>query len=195
MHAGLPLGIKKLARALEEFGTYIDNNASGIVNYGERHRCGERISTGFVESTINQLVAKRFVKNSRCDGHHAERISYCRSESRRSMTIYMRASNAGIQISASRKRGASLHSTPPTFGYSPFPAPSGSRFRSHRTKQLDCFRRVDATVAGLRLNPPCDPKGAEMLIRGSARLLNSQLSLRKQAGQRPERGPIRRCLM
>jgi hypothetical protein len=41
---------------------YIDNNASGIVNYGERHRFGERISTGFVESTINQLVAKRFVK-------------------------------------------------------------------------------------------------------------------------------------
>jgi hypothetical protein len=56
------LVLKKLARALEEFGTYIDNNASGIVNYGERHRCGERISTGFVESTINQLVAKRFVK-------------------------------------------------------------------------------------------------------------------------------------
>jgi hypothetical protein len=25
-------------------------------------RCGERISTGFVESTINQLIAKRFVK-------------------------------------------------------------------------------------------------------------------------------------
>jgi hypothetical protein len=54
--------LKKLARALEEFATYIDNNASGIVNYGERHRCGERISTGFAESTINQLVAKRFVK-------------------------------------------------------------------------------------------------------------------------------------
>jgi len=54
--------LKKLPRALEEFGTYIDNNASGIVNYGERHRCGERISTGFAESTINQLVAKRFVK-------------------------------------------------------------------------------------------------------------------------------------
>lgn len=56
------LALKKLARALEEFGTYIDNNASGIVNYGERHRCGERISMGFVESTINQLVAKRLVK-------------------------------------------------------------------------------------------------------------------------------------
>jgi hypothetical protein len=56
------LVLTKLARALEEFGTYIDNNASGIVNYGERYRCGERISTGFAESTINQLVAKRFVK-------------------------------------------------------------------------------------------------------------------------------------
>ena len=54
--------MKKLTRALKEFGTYIDNNASGIVTYGERHRCGERISTGFVEYTINQLVAKRFVK-------------------------------------------------------------------------------------------------------------------------------------
>jgi len=55
------LVLKKLARGLEEFGTYIDNNASGIVNHGERQRCGERISMGFVESTINQLVAKRFV--------------------------------------------------------------------------------------------------------------------------------------
>jgi hypothetical protein len=51
-----------LARALEEFATYIDNNAGGIVNHGERQRCGERISTGFGESTINQLVAKQFVK-------------------------------------------------------------------------------------------------------------------------------------
>jgi hypothetical protein len=54
--------LKKLARALEEFLTYVDSNAAGIVNYGERYRCGERISTGFVESTINQVVAKRFVK-------------------------------------------------------------------------------------------------------------------------------------
>jgi hypothetical protein len=57
-----PLVLKKLSRALDEFGTYIQNNANGIVNYGERYRCGERISTGFVESTINQVIAKRFVK-------------------------------------------------------------------------------------------------------------------------------------
>jgi hypothetical protein len=54
--------LNKLARALEEFWTYINNNASGIANYGERHRCGESISTGFVESTINQVIARRFVK-------------------------------------------------------------------------------------------------------------------------------------
>jgi hypothetical protein len=40
----------------------IDTKPSGIVNYGERRLCGERISTGFAESTINQVIAKRFVK-------------------------------------------------------------------------------------------------------------------------------------
>ena len=50
--------LKKLARALEEFATYVDNNACPESStYGERHRCRERISTGFVESTISQLVA------------------------------------------------------------------------------------------------------------------------------------------
>jgi hypothetical protein len=56
---------RSLSRALEEFGTYIDNNAGAIVSYGERRRRGERISTGFVESTINQLIAKRFVKKQK----------------------------------------------------------------------------------------------------------------------------------
>ena len=54
--------LKKLSRALGEFDTYIAGNANAIVNYGERYRCGERISTGFVESTINQVISKRFVK-------------------------------------------------------------------------------------------------------------------------------------
>jgi hypothetical protein len=62
--AGRPPSVvlKKLSGALNEFATYIDNNAGAIVNYGERYRCGERISTGFVESAVNQVVAKRFVK-------------------------------------------------------------------------------------------------------------------------------------
>jgi hypothetical protein len=88
--------------ALEEFGTYIDNNASGIVNYGERHRCGERLSTGFAESTINQLVAKRFVKKQqmRWTPRGAHLLLQIRVQVLK--TIYMRASNAGIQISGSR---------------------------------------------------------------------------------------------
>ena len=54
--------LRKLAAALGEFATYIANNTGHIVNYGERFRAGERISTGFVESAINQIVDKRFDK-------------------------------------------------------------------------------------------------------------------------------------
>jgi hypothetical protein len=53
---------RKLLKAVAEFHTYITNNAGFIPNYGERYRHGERISTGFVESTVNQVVSKRMVK-------------------------------------------------------------------------------------------------------------------------------------
>lgn len=52
----------RLRIAAEEFATYLRRNADQIIDYGERHRAGERISTGFVESAINQIVAKRFSK-------------------------------------------------------------------------------------------------------------------------------------
>ena len=45
-----------------ELTTSIANNATSIVNYGKHYRQGERISTGFVESTVNQVVSKRMVK-------------------------------------------------------------------------------------------------------------------------------------
>ncbi len=54
--------LRKLATTLGEFATYITNNVGHIVNYGERFRAGERISTGFVESAVNQIVDKRFDK-------------------------------------------------------------------------------------------------------------------------------------
>jgi hypothetical protein len=53
---------KKLENYLDELNTYIENNCHLIPNYGERWRYGEAISTGFVESTINEVVAKRMVK-------------------------------------------------------------------------------------------------------------------------------------
>jgi hypothetical protein len=54
--------LRKLATTLGEFATYITNNLGNIVNYGERLRAGERISTGVVESAVKQIVDKRFDK-------------------------------------------------------------------------------------------------------------------------------------
>ena len=53
---------RKLHKAIEEFGHYIAVNRAFIPNYGDRYRHGEAISTAFVESTVNQVVSKRMVK-------------------------------------------------------------------------------------------------------------------------------------
>ena len=52
----------KLAAKLEEALEYFYKNQEFIVNYGDRYRHGDPISTGFVESAVNQVVSKRFVK-------------------------------------------------------------------------------------------------------------------------------------
>lgn len=49
-------------RQLCDMITYIDNNSHLIPNYGEKYRYGETITTAFVESTVNEVVAKRMVK-------------------------------------------------------------------------------------------------------------------------------------
>jgi hypothetical protein len=53
---------RKLARTVAKFHTYITANENFIPNYGDRYRYGEVISTAFVESTVNQVISKRFVK-------------------------------------------------------------------------------------------------------------------------------------
>jgi hypothetical protein len=70
-----PEGTRKVLKGLLEFRKYIHNNQAFIVNYGERYRQGERISTAFVESTVNYVLAKRFSKQqsmqwSPCGAHH-----------------------------------------------------------------------------------------------------------------------------
>jgi hypothetical protein len=52
----------KLARALHEFDHYIRSNQFSIPNYGDRYRNGEAISSAIAESSVNQMVSKRFVK-------------------------------------------------------------------------------------------------------------------------------------
>jgi len=44
-----------------------------IPNFGERYRQGDTISTAFVESTINQVVSKRFVKKQQMVRHEVAR--------------------------------------------------------------------------------------------------------------------------
>jgi len=52
----------KLEKTVDECRTYIARNRAFIPNFGDRYRYGERISTAFVESTVNQVVSKRMVK-------------------------------------------------------------------------------------------------------------------------------------
>ena len=54
--------LKRLHTTAEELATCLRRNAGQIVNGGERRRAGERISTGFVESAVVQVVPGRFSK-------------------------------------------------------------------------------------------------------------------------------------
>ena len=47
---------------MREFSGYIEANQNFIPNYGDRYRHGEKISTAFAESAVNQVVSKRMVK-------------------------------------------------------------------------------------------------------------------------------------
>src|SRR6266446_8699217 len=51
-----------LVKALSALRTYIVNNRHLIPHYGQRYHHGEAIATGCVESTVNQVVSKRFCK-------------------------------------------------------------------------------------------------------------------------------------
>jgi hypothetical protein len=52
----------KFARAAHEFAVYIGSNIASLINYGERYRAGERISSCLAESTVNAVISKRFAK-------------------------------------------------------------------------------------------------------------------------------------
>lgn len=52
----------KLYKLADEFYTYIDLNKAFIINYSNRYNYEEKISSGFVEATVNELVSKRMVK-------------------------------------------------------------------------------------------------------------------------------------
>jgi hypothetical protein len=49
-------------KTVQEFCGYIEANQNLIPNYEDRYRHGEKISTVFAESAVNQVVSKRMVK-------------------------------------------------------------------------------------------------------------------------------------
>jgi hypothetical protein len=54
--------LRKFARAAHEFCVYIESNLDSLINYGERYRAGEPISSSIAESTVNTVISKRFAK-------------------------------------------------------------------------------------------------------------------------------------
>ena len=58
----LTLKERKLWKTIQEFNTYIDYNQAYVVCYADRYKHGEHISTGFVESTVNELISKIMAK-------------------------------------------------------------------------------------------------------------------------------------
>lgn len=59
---GCKAGINKLYLKIVEFKGYLSANQQYLVNYGDRYRNAETISSSFVESTVNEVISKRFVK-------------------------------------------------------------------------------------------------------------------------------------
>jgi len=55
-------GIGRLERHVSELLGYLKRNDGALVPYAARRRCGEPISTAFVESAVNEIVAKRMNK-------------------------------------------------------------------------------------------------------------------------------------
>jgi hypothetical protein len=55
-------GIARFQRHVIELSGYLERNEEALVHYAVRHRRGEAISTAFVESAINEIVAKRMNK-------------------------------------------------------------------------------------------------------------------------------------
>ena len=54
--------LAKLGKSLHDTVRYLELNADSMPDYGGRFRRGSRISTGFAESAVNEIIAKRMNK-------------------------------------------------------------------------------------------------------------------------------------
>jgi len=69
----------RTVKLLKKLQAYISQNKHSVVNYGARHRAGQRISSSSAEASVNTLGAKRFVKKqqmrwSRTGAHYLLKV-------------------------------------------------------------------------------------------------------------------------
>jgi hypothetical protein len=55
--------VVRLRRLTEKLERYLKNSMDSLTRYGRRYRNGQRISTAFMESAVNQLIDKRMSKS------------------------------------------------------------------------------------------------------------------------------------
>ncbi len=91
--------VARMLKYVRELDTYIANNARYIVNYGERYRNGERISTSFAESAINQVLSKHMVKQQQMQWTPRVRTCCCKCAFRYSTKIGRTPSAPGTRTS------------------------------------------------------------------------------------------------
>ncbi len=67
---------RKLWTALQALNDYLVGQSDWLVNYGERHRAGQRVGTALTEGTANFLVNRRMSKSQqmRWSRHGADRL-------------------------------------------------------------------------------------------------------------------------
>ncbi len=58
-------GLSRLSTALRDLLQYLNANRDSLPNFGNRYRADELISTAWVESTVNEVIANRMVKKHR----------------------------------------------------------------------------------------------------------------------------------
>src|SRR5215467_7193187 len=84
----------RLVKALSALRTYIVNNRHVIPKDGERYRHGEPIATGFGESTVNEVMSKRFCKKQQMqwskEGAHLLLQTHVRALNRELADIFNR---------------------------------------------------------------------------------------------------------
>jgi hypothetical protein len=65
-------GIGRLEHHFGELLAYLERNQGALVHYAARRRNGEPISTAFVESSVNEIIAKRMNKKQQMRWNRAK---------------------------------------------------------------------------------------------------------------------------